>query len=324
MKNLVNIIYKNMRNPIKRVIRSGWKSFSRNKTVSISSVSILTTTLIIIGIFFFFRGIFDYSISQIKNKVDIKVYFKLDASDDQINQVKDKIASLPEVKSVILTTSSDILNDFKNTHSNDQIALQAIDEVGTNPFGSVITIKAQDIENYESIAKNIDSGSQFLDNSYSIIDHTNYSNNNGLYDLKATINKLNNIVKWINVIGYWITLIFILMSSLIIFNTIRLSIFIYKDEISIMKLVGASNMYVRGPFIVESLIYGIISSLLAIILFFPITYYISLKTNEFLDGLNIYKYYINNFFSLFFLLLMTSLIISILSSFLAIRKHLKI
>lgn len=310
-----------MKNPstlFKRIFKSGSLNFFRNKTVSISSVAILTTTLLIIGIFFFFRGIFDYTLTQVRDKVDIKVYLKLDATDNQIALLKQKITTLPEVKSVTLTTADDALNSFKQTHNNDAITMQALDELNSNPFGAVFTIVAQDTAGYESIAQTLDSGSQFLGDSSSAIDRINY------YELKSSIDKLNNIVNWVNTIGYWITLIFIIMSSLIIFNTIRLSIFIYKDEISVMRLVGASNLYIRGPFLVESTIYAFVSSVFAMILFFPITFYVAKKTSIFLSGLNIYKYYLNNFFSLFALLLMVSLVLSTISSILATRKYLKI
>ena len=309
-----------MKNPstfFKRIFKSGSLNFFRNKTVSISSVAILTTTLIIIGIFFFFRGVFDYTLIQIRDKVDIKVYLKLDATSDQIASLKQKITTLPEVKSVTLTTADEALNSFKEDHSNDAITIQALEELNSNPFGAVFTIVAQDTAGYESIAQTLDSGSQFLGDSSSAIDRINY------YELKSSIDKLNNIVNWVNTIGFWITLIFIIMSSLIIFNTIRLSIFIYKDEISVMRLVGASNTYIRGPFLVESTIYAFVSSILAMLLFFPITYYVAKKTSIFLNGLNIYKYYLNNLFSLFALLLIVSLVLATISSLLATRKYLK-
>lgn len=310
-----------MKNPstlFKRIFKSGALNFFRNKTVSISSVAILTTTLIIIGIFFFFRGIFDYTLAQIKDKVDIKIYVKLDASDEQIATLKQKIITLPEVKTVSLTSKEEALNEFKEKHSNDATTMQALEELNSNPFGAVLTVVAQDTSGYESIAETLDSGSQFLGDSSSIISTMNY------YELKSSIDKLNNIVNWINTIGYWVTLIFIIMSSLIIFNTIRLSIFIYKDEISVMRLVGASNLYIRGPFLIESTIYAVVSSLFAMLLFFPITYYVAKKTSIFLNGLNIYNYYLTNFFSLLGLLLLVSLVLATISSILATRKYLKI
>ena len=153
---------KNQSTLLKRIFKSGSLNFFRNKTVSISSVAILTTTLIIIGIFFFFRGIFDYTLGQVRDKVDIKVYLKLDSANDQILSLKQKISSLPEVKSVDLTTADEALSEFKESHSNDAITMQALDELNANPFGAVLTIVAQDTAGYESIAQTLDSGSQFL------------------------------------------------------------------------------------------------------------------------------------------------------------------
>jgi len=302
----------------KRVFRSGFLNFIRNKTVSMSSLAILTVTLLIIGIFFFFRGIFDYSLIQIKNKVDIKIYFKLDATDNQINDVLQKMQNLPEVASTSLITSEEALIDFQNKHANDPVTLEALKQIEGNPFAAVLTVIAKDTNSYESISNTLNDASGFLGDDYNSIDKINY------FELKPTIDRLNNIIKWVNAAGYWITVVFIIISSLIIFNTIRLSIFIFKEEISVMKLVGASNMYIRGPFLVESSIYALISTILAMILFLPITYWVAQKTIVFFSGLDIFKYYLDNFFSLFVLLLVVSFVLSSISSLLAIRKYLRI
>mgnify|MGYP000942753280 CR=1 FL=1 len=290
----------------KRVLKSGFVSFLRNKTVSLSSIGILTTTLIIIGVFFFFRGIFDYSLNQVRNKVDIKIYFKLDAEDSQILDIKNKIKTLPEVQSIELVTAEQSLTDFQEKHSNDPVTLQALAELDTNPFGAMLTVFAKDTNSYDYISNTLSSES------------INY------FELKPTIDRLNNMIRLFNSIGYWITLLFLVISSLIIFNTIRLSIFIYKEEIAVMKLVGASNMHIRGPFLVESSIYAVISSLLAMIFFFPTTFYLAKNTIDFFSGLDIFQYYLQNFFVLFLLLLIISLLLATFSSLLAIRRYLKI
>lgn len=302
----------------KRVFKSGFVSFLRNKTVSLSSIGILTTTLIIIGVFFFFRGIFDYSLNQVRNKVDIKIYFKLDAEDSQILDIKNKIKTLPEVQSIELVTAEQSLTDFQEKHSNDPVTLQALAELDTNPFGAMLTVFAKDTNSYDYISNTLSSESDFLGESYSAIDKINY------FELKPTIDRLNNMIRLFNSIGYWITLLFLVISSLIIFNTIRLSIFIYKEEIAVMKLVGASNMHIRGPFLVESSIYAVLSSLLAMIFFFPTTFYLAKNTIDFFSGLDIFQYYLQNFFVLFLLLLIISLLLATFSSLLAIRRYLKI
>lgn len=180
----------------KRVFRAGFLNFTRNKTVSMSSLAILTVTLLIIGIFFFFRGIFDYSLNQVKNKVDIKVYFKLDASDDSVNNVLTKLKTLPEVDSVNLTTKEQALADFEAKHLNDPVTLEALKEVGGNPFGSMITVIAKDTTSYESISNTLDLKSGFLGQDATSIDKINY------FELKSTIDRLNNIINWVNMIGF--------------------------------------------------------------------------------------------------------------------------
>ena len=303
---------------IKRVFKSGFLNFTRNKTVSVSSLAILTVTLLIIGIFFFLGGVFNYSLTQVKDKVDVKVYFNIDASSSSIQNVVKKVNDLPEVQESSLTSASGTLAQFQDKHSDDPVILEALDEIGQNPFGAVLTIKAKNTESYESIANTLNSGAGFLGADYNSISKINY------LELKPTIDSLNHIINWINLAGYWIAMIFIVISSLIIFNTIRLSIFIYRDEISVMKLVGASNMHIRGPFLVESSIYALLSTMITMLLFLPITFWLSNQTTSFFNGFNLFHYYLDNFLSLFALLLLISLILSSFSSIIAIRKYLKV
>jgi len=181
---------------LKRTILAGFTGFYRNKTVSLSSISILTTTLMIIGIFFFFRGIFDYTLSEVKNKVDIKIYFKIDATDAEINNIKDKIITLPQIKSISFTSAEDVLSEFQKKHVNDQITLQALEELNSNPFGATLSVIAQNTTDYDIISQSLNSDSSFLGDTSSVIDKINY------FQLKDSIDKLNNIIGFINTIGY--------------------------------------------------------------------------------------------------------------------------
>jgi cell division transport system permease protein len=181
---------------LKRTILAGFTGFYRNKTVSISSISILTTTLMIIGIFFFFRAISDYTLSEIKNKVDIKIYFKVDATDAQINDIKDKIITLPQIKSTSFVSAEDALSEFRKKHANDQITLQALEELNSNPFGATLSVVAQNTTDYDLIFQSLNSDSSFLGDTSTVIDKINY------FQLKGSIDKLNNIIGFINTIGY--------------------------------------------------------------------------------------------------------------------------
>jgi len=149
----------------------------------------------------------------------------------------------------------------------------------------------------------------------SIIDKVNY------YQNKLVIDRLNAIISGAQKLGFLITLILIIITIIITFNTIRLTIFIAKEEIGVMRLVGASKMRVRGPFMVEGVIYGIIATVITLILFWPATAWLGRNMTDFL-GLNVYDYYVSNFFQIFAIILLSGILFGVISSFLAVRKYL--
>lgn len=302
----------------RRIITAGFRGFYRNRTVSLSSIFILTITLSIVTSFYLSRAIFDYTLDQIREKVDVRVYFTVDASEEQVTDIKAKLLGLSQVKTVTYTSKETALEDFKKKHEGDQLTLQALDELGSNPFGASLSIVAKDTAQYEAIAKQLSVGSGLLGDSASAVDKINY------YQLKDSIDKLNNIIGWTNTVGFWISIVFVLMSCMIVYNTIRLAIFVYRDEIAVMKLVGASNMFIRGPFIVEAILYSLVATIISLALFFPATVWVTKKTVFFFEGMNIHTYYVSHFFELAGMLLLSGAVLSVISSFLAVRKYLKV
>ncbi|MFA6608336.1 MAG: permease-like cell division protein FtsX [Candidatus Paceibacterota bacterium] len=302
----------------KRIITAGIRGFYRNRTVSLSSIFILTITLSIITSFYLFRAIFGYTLDQVREKVDVRVYFTVDATEQQVIDIKAKLMGLPQVKSVTYTSREQALLDFKTKHEGDQLTLQALDELGTNPFGSALSVVAKDTSQYEAIAQQLTSGSGLLGDSSSAVDKINY------YQLKDSIDKLNNIIGWTNTVGFWLSMVFILMSCMIVYNTIRLAIFVYRDEIAVMKLVGASNMFIRGPFVVEAVLYVFIATVLSLTIFFFGTIWVTKKTVFFFEGMNLHAYFTSHFFEITGILLLSGLVLAIVSSLLAVRKYLKI
>ena len=302
----------------RRIIMAGVRGFYRNRTVSLSSIFILTITLSIVTSFYLSRAIFDYTLDQIREKVDVRVYFTVDATDEQVTDIKAKLLGLTQVKTVTYTSKEAALEDFKKKHEGDQLTLQALDELGSNPFGASLSILAKDTSQYAAIAQQLSVGSGLLGDSASAVDKINY------YQLKDSIDKLNNIIGWVNTVGFWLSIVFIIMSCMIVYNTIRLAIFVYRDEIAVMKLVGASNMFIRGPFIVEAILYSLVATIISLAFFFPATIWVTKKTVFFFEGLNIHTYYLNHFFELAFMLLASSILLAVISSLLAVRKYLKI
>lgn len=302
----------------RRIVTAGLRGFYRNRTVSLSSIFILTITLSIITAFFLFRAIFDFTLDQVREKVDVRVYFNTDATDQQVGEVKAKLTGLSQVKSVVYTSREQALATFKEKHAGDQLTLQALDELGTNPFGASLSVVAKDTSQYEIIASQLSSGSGLLGDAASSVDKINY------YQLKDSIDKLNNIIGWTNTVGFWLSVIFVLMSCMIVYNTIRLAIFVYRDEIAVMKLVGASNMFIRGPFIVEAILYALVATIITLAMYYPATVWVTKKTVFFFEGMNIHKYYMDNLPDLIILLLASGVVLAVISSLLAVRKYLKV
>ena len=302
----------------KRIITAGLRGFYRNRTVSLSSIFILTITLSIVTSFYLSRAIFDYTLDQIREKVDVRVYFTVDATNDQVSDIKAKLMGLTQVKSVTYTSREDALADFKKKHEGDQLTLQALDELGSNPFGASLSIVAKDTSQYEAIAQQLSAGSGLLGDASNAVDKINY------YQLKDSIDKLNSIIGWTNTVAFWLSIVFVLMSCMIVYNTIRLAIFVYRDEIAVMKLVGASNMFIRGPFVVEAMLYSLVATTITLTLFFPATVWVTKKTVFFFEGMNIHQYYVSHFFELAGMLILSSMLLSVISSILAVRKYLKV
>ncbi|MEK7581929.1 MAG: permease-like cell division protein FtsX [Patescibacteria group bacterium] len=300
----------------KRILRSGFVSFYRNSVVSVAAILVVTITLFVIGSLIMSRAVLEYSLNQLKDKVDVNVYFNLSAPEDKIIALKESLESLPEVSSVVYVSKSEALERFKKRHESDYLTLQAIEELGSNPLGDALNIKAKETSQYESIAKFLGGESAIVKDNKSIIDKVNY------YQNKSVIDKLNNIIVSGQKLGVAVTLVLIIISIIITFNTIRLIIFISRDEISVMRLVGASNIYIRGPFMVGGILYGLVSSIIAMGIFYPVTLWLGRNATNFLGGLNLFQYYTENFFQIFLIMLVSGSILGVISAYLAVHKYL--
>lgn len=302
---------------IKRIIKAGFVNFWRSGLVSLTTVLIMVITLFVIGSLVFARTLLSSTLIQIQDKVDISIYFKTDAQEDDIMTLKNSISKLNEVKEVIYISKDEAIKNFQERHKDNALIIQSLTELNDNPLGAVINIKAKDPSQYEAIAKFLQTETDIEDPS-SIIDKINYFQN------KNVIDKLIKIIDSSKNLGVSLSIILVIISILVSFNTIRLAIYTARDEISVMRLVGASNKNVSGPFMVEGIMYGVISSLVTIALFYPFTYWLGPETESFFGGMNIFNYYLSNFISLFLILLSIGVFLGALSSFIAVRRYLKV
>jgi len=305
----------------KRIVRTGFLSFWRNSFVSFSSILVVTITLFVIGSVIFTSVVLNSVIAELKSKVDVNVYFTLTAPESDVLKLKSSLEKMPEVAKVEYVTANQALAEFKDKHKDDSLTLQALDELDTNPLGARLNIIAKDPSQYGGIVKNLQDESALsagASGETSIIDKVNYQQN------KEVIDRLTEIVASAKQLGYSLALVLILISLLITFNTIRLVIYMSREEIAIMRLVGASGMYVRGPFVIGGMLYGALSAVITILLFWPITVWLANHTTNFFGGVNLFDYYKANFLQIFSIMLLVGVALGAISSFLAVRKYLKV
>jgi len=299
---------------LRRTIKSGWINFSRNGVVSFSAVLVVTITLFVIATLILVQAILFSSLSQIQDKVDVTVYFNIGTPESKIATLRSAIEERSEVESVKYVSSEEALADFKSKHENDYVILQALDELPDNPLSAYLNIKARDTSQYEVIVNLLQGDGVLAKDNFSIIEKINYHQN------KIIIDRLTAIIDGAQRLGLIVTAFFILISIIVSFNTIRLTIFFAKEEIGVMKLVGASSRYVRGPFMVEGVIYGFIATLITIVLLFPITLWFGNHMTNFL-GINLFSYYLANFLNIFGIIILSGIALGVISSFLAVSKY---
>ena len=298
---------------IKRVIKSGFINFWRNGWVSLATVLVMVVTLFIVGSLIFLNVLLTSTLALLEEKVDISVYFKTDAQTAQIIALKQNLSKLEEIKDIEYITREEALQKFQERHKNNSLINQSLIELDDNPLGANFNIRAKNPDQYASISRFLES--EIFSN---IIDKVNYRQN------ALVITRLSDILNSSKKVGFSITIFMTIIALLVAFNTIRLAIYTNREEILVMRLVGASNNYIRGPFIVEGALYGIFSAILAIIIFYFSTFWLGPKAQSFFGPPNIFSYFLANFFEIFGILLLIGAALGSFSSFIAVRRYLKI
>jgi cell division transport system permease protein len=303
---------------LRRISKSGLAEFFRNGFVTAATVYSMSITLFIVGTLIFLHAALVDTLATIQQKVDVNVYLLTTAAEDKILTLKKSIETIPEVSQVVYTSREDALKNFKERHKNDQLMLQAIEEVGTNPLGATLSVRAKDTSQYESVVKSIEESPAMKAGADALIEKINYGEN------RVAIQRLTTIIRATEKAGFASALFLALASLLIVFNTIRLGIYTARDEIAIMRLVGASSWYTRGPFVVQGMLYGLLSALVTLLFLWPIAYWLGPITQDFFGTFNVYTYFMGDLFKIAGTIVGLGVTLGALSSFLAVRRYLDV
>ena len=298
---------------LKRTFGEALKNFFRNGLMSFAALGIMTFSLYLVGMLIFLSLAGSLIFKNLEEKADISVYFKPDVTEEAILEAKNEIEKNDQVLSATYISKDEALINFKAENANEPIILESLEEIGENPLLASLTIQAKNPTQFPSIYEAI---SQFAwsDN----LSRINYEKNKDLID------KITTSVNTAKKVGLTLGIVFCFISILIIFNAIRLTIYSQKQEIEIMRLVGASNAYIRLPYIFEGIFYALGGTILAL-LFAILT--IKLANPYFSDkilGQDLSIFFWQNLLIISSAQLILGIILGIFSSLIAIRKYLKI
>ena len=296
----------------KRLLKSGFLSFFRNGWLSMATIIVMSLMLFVMGSLIFVSAFAATALQMFQSKIDVTVYFISDAQENQILAIRKEIEAIPQVVEVGYVSKEQAFTDFRERHKNNAFIAGALDEIGTNPLEASLNIKADDPLHYGAI-------SDFLvKKNYPIVDKINYLEN------KTVIERLTSIIGTVRAAGAIIALVLAFVAILVTFNTIRLAIYTVREEIGIMRLVGATQWFIRGPFLVSGILYGVSAATIVTLFFFPMTWFITPNVMRVMPGFDLFHYFLNNFFEFFIIMLGSSVVLGVFSSAIAMRKYLRI
>lgn len=267
-------------------------------------VILLSTSLLV------FQGVTNFLIIQLQEKVDISIYFKENSLEEDILKIKDDIAQIPEVKDVEYVSREECLETFVERHKDDPLLMESLTELGINPFLPVLNIKAWQASQYSAIV-----GFLEKDVPAEMIEKIDY------YQRKPIIETLSKITADIKRIGILLSLTLAAIGFLVAFNTVRLAIYNFREEISIMRLVGASDWFIRGPFIAQGIIVGLVSVFISFLIFALTCYLLTPKLEIIVSGFQLIQYFSQNLLTIVLIQIAAGIGLGTVSSLIAIRKY---
>ncbi len=294
-----------------RVIKFSFQDIFRNIWLSLVTVTILVLALFSINMLLVVNMISKATISSIKERVDVNIYLKTSASDEDIMALKAQISNLDQVKEVNYVSKADAMESFRTKHKNDPEILEALRELGQNPLTPSLIIKARDPNHYDDLINELN----VINND--IIESRNFD------DHRTMLDKVNSISSKVTNVGILLSSIFIFITLLVVYNGIRVAIYTHRREIAIMKLVGASNWFVRAPFLISGLIYALFGVLVIIAIFYPFLTILQPYLEAFFIGydVNLLSYFNHNFFLIFGLEFAGGALINMFASLIAVGKY---
>ena len=300
-----------------RIFKAGAVNFIRNAWLSAAAIAVMVITLTIVLFSFMARVTFNHTIEQINDKIDVSVYLKDDITLSQKEKLINDIKAMQSVKSVTYISKQQALDKYREQNQGNADLLVAISQTD-NPLPASLDVKPVDPNQLQELKA-------FLERPDVNKLQSNVTSYSG--DRKTAIDKISHATNFLQEAGLVGVIIFTVISMLIIFNTIRMAIFNRRDELNIMRLLGASTWYIRGPFVVETMLYGLIAAIISVLicnaLFSVSSGAFEASTLGLLDIKFANDYFINHYWLILTGQILIGILIGAASSYLATRRYLK-
>lgn len=299
-----------------RIFKTGFRNIFRNAWLSTAATAIMVVTLLVVT-FFGFSAIFvNNQLAEVKGKIDLSMFITDEAKQDDITTLQAKFIADPEVKSVEFVSKTDALKRLENSSSDGKKLAQSALEIG-NPLPASLEVKVKDLDKIKETNAKL----KALDTDKIISESSLDKRDDNRQGIVENIIKISSGVARVGAI---VSVMFLVIALLVIFNTIRMAIFTRREEIEIMRLVGATNWFIRGPFIVEGSLYGVLGGSVALILLIPISRAIGPFMEQRLNAGAAIAYFGHHFLLAVIAIYGLGILIGALSSWLAISRYLRL
>src|SRR3989339_399848 len=298
-----------------RITKFAFQNFWRNFWLSVITITMLVMTLITVNILLVLNYVTDQAIRSVEDRIEVSVYFQQETKQETVDSAVSYLRGLSQVRDVVTISSEDALKRFIEQHKDSPVVLDSLNELGGNPFGATLIVKAKEAQDFNQILDALENP-QFRD-SIREKDFSNYT---------QIIERIQGTTERIRFFGFVIMGVFLAIAILIVFNTVRIGIFIHREEIGIMRLVGASNWFIKAPFLLEMILLSLIAVGLTAIIVYPAVAFIEPQLSVYFgaESAGLVDYFAQNGLMIFGGQFLALILVTLFSTGLAMRKYLKV
>ena len=291
----------------------GWQNLTREGGIAVANVFIIMIPILLTSSLFMIKDVSAFLVKQLQQKADISVYFNESVSEDDIMKVKDRIKAIPGIDQVDYVSKDQAMDEFAKRHESDPVLLESLQEVNGNPFQSLLNVSAVSADKYTEV-QDLLAGQDYVD----MIGKVNFN------EKKEVIEKIFSLTAGAQRIGLILFAVLGVISVVVTFNTVSMAIHSRGVEVGIQRIVGASRWFVRGQFLVEGLIFGILAAVFSLLVSAAACWYLDPRLEIMLSGMSIWQNFTAGMWTLFGLQLVIGAGLGMFSSVIAVSRHLKV